>query len=69
MSFFAFSTFASSEAVCVNDNDCEELTALPAEFNNPDVSSDQIDNAYVMADKVLSDIGRSIAGDFEQEEE
>lgn len=67
MSFFSISVFSSNEAVCINAGDCEELSALPSEFNNPEVTGSQAANAYSMAEEVLSDIGRSIAGEIEEE--
>ena len=67
LSLFSLTAFCSNEAVCINDKDCEELSALPSEFNNPEVTVEQSENAYVLADEILIDIGRSIAGDFEEE--
>lgn len=63
---FSLNIFATLESTCEATDNCNALTALPSEFNNPEITQAQTDKAFLMADEVLSDIGRSIAGDFEE---
>ena len=66
VSFFAIGAFAQGEVACEAEN-CDQLAAVPAEFNNPEVTLEQADNAFAMTEEVLGDIGRSIAGEAVEE--
>lgn len=62
---FSFNVFSAKDSTCEVNEDCSALSVKTSEFNNPEVTSAQADKAFVMADEILNDIGRSIAGDFE----
>lgn len=64
----SFSVLSASDSTCESNEDCTALIGEASNFNNPEVTREQADNAFVMADEILSDIGRSIAGDFEDVE-
>lgn len=59
--------FASDDKSCESVDYCKDLNPKVQEFKHPEVTSEQIDNAYTMAEDVLGDIGRSIAGEIVEE--
>lgn len=55
------------EQNCQSDQTCENLEQNDSNFYNADISENQAEGAFALADEMMGNIGRSIAGEFEAE--